>query len=388
MLLLLQCARPGAGAEPTTAALAGAVDDWDQLLEAADYHGLGSLFHRLLDDSCPGAVPAPVAQRLRDTRREASGRSLFLTGKLLELLDAFKAAGIAALPLKGPVLAEWLYSDPALRPFSDLDILIRPADVPAALLLLEQNGYLLAPHMAGLSARTLASLHCEATVRRRGGAQVDIHWDTAPADYPFRFDPEILWRSQCARTVDGRTVAGLEPESLLLFLCVHGTKHMWSRLMWLGDVARLAREIHDWDAALGLAREAGCLRPVLTGLLLAHELLEAPIGDDVVRAARATPIVGELVRQAARRLERISPSEPGSMELTRFNARMAEAVWHKARHYGARVWGPTEAELERVRLPRALFPLYYPYRIARLAGRYIARYALKPLGYGSTGSRY
>jgi hypothetical protein len=213
---------------------------------------------------------------------------------------------------------------------------------------------------------------------------VDIHWDTAPADYPFRFDPEILWRSRCERVVDGRPVSSLEPESLLLFLCVHGTKHMWSRLMWLGDVARLTREIRDWDRALELAREAGCLRPVLTGLLLAHELLDAPLGDDVLRTARAVPVVGELVRQAARRLERIPPSEPGSMELTRFNAKMAEGVWHKARHFGARLWAPTEAEVERVRLPRALFALYYPFRIARLA----ARYALKPLGYGSTGSRY
>ena len=40
------------------------------------------------------------------------------------------------------------------------------------------------------------------------------------------------------------------------------------------------------------------------------------------------------------------------MELTAFNVRLAESVLDKARHYGARLWQPTEAELELVRLPR------------------------------------
>ena len=38
------------------------------------------------------------------------------------------AEGIDVIPLKGPVLAEAVYPDAALRPFSDLDLLVRPAD--------------------------------------------------------------------------------------------------------------------------------------------------------------------------------------------------------------------------------------------------------------------
>jgi hypothetical protein len=90
-------------------------------------------------------------------------------------------------------------------------------------------------------------------------AQVDLQWETGPADYPFRFDTEILWRSLGRARLAGRDVPSLSPERMLLFLCVHGAKHLWSRLQWLGDVARLARAQPDWASALELAAEAGCV---------------------------------------------------------------------------------------------------------------------------------
>ncbi len=344
--------------------------DWDALSDAAEYHGLAPILYRTLDAACPDLVPENVASRLRDAYRDSARRNLIFTARLFALLDAFEAEGIAAVPLKGPVLAESLYPDPVLRPFSDLDLLVRKQDVPAALRVLTREGYRLSPHFARLRFDTLLSLNFELVFHQEGMPRVDLQWETAPADYPFRFDVEILWRSLGRARIAGREVSNLSPEVLLLFLCVHGAKHLWSRLQWLGDVARLAHTQPDWAGALDLATKAGCVRPLLLGSLLAHELLEAPVPEAVVERARAAQAVQSRARQVALRLNRIPPVEPESLEVTAFNVRLAERAWDKVRHLSAMLKAPTEADLESFALPENLFFLYYPLRAARLVQKY------------------
>lgn len=356
---LLRCA----GTDTVTAAVA----------DAAEYHGLAPILHCALNSSRLGQVPANVAIRLRNCYLDSARRNVIFAARLHALVAAFESEGITVVPLKGPILAESLYPDPALRPFSDLDLLVRKRDVPAAVRLLAREGYGIGAHLARLPFPTLLSLQFELLLRQEGRAQVDLQWDTGLADYPFRFDVEILWRKLGRARIAEKEVANLSPESQLLFLCVHGAKHLWSRLMWVGDVARLANAQPDWAYALELATEAGCVRPLLLGLLLAHSLLAAPVPDDLLRRAHASSAVQSAARQVTARLIRIPPAEPEGLEITRFNARMAEGAWKTLRHYAALLKAPTEAELELISLPSKLFFLYYPVRAARLAVKYLTR---------------
>jgi hypothetical protein len=371
--VLFHCARADPGDGDSLRMAVARVGDWDALIDAADFHGLGPLLHRTIDRARPDSVPPHAAKLLDEADRESAKRGLALSAALLAMLDTLSADGIAALPLKGPVLAAALYSDPALRPSSDIDLLVRREAIPAALQVLAGVGYTLDQRLRRLPVQTLLAVNCEVTVRHPQGVPLDLHWEIAQRGYPFRFDPEILWRAVRPSRLHGREVPGLEPEGLLLYLCVHGAKHLWSHLMWLGDVARLAQASPDWDAAMSLASGVGCVRPVLLGLLLAHDLLDAHVPASLVARARTEPAVAEVACETARSLCRIPPVEPG-FELTAFNARMAERTWDKAKHYAA--WlAPSEAELQLLRLPSALRPLYYPFRIARLASKYTLKLA-------------
>jgi hypothetical protein len=371
--LLLLCARGCNADRDRVRELAREVADWDALASAAEYHGLTGLLRSLLEESCPDLVAQDVTSLLRKDYRDSAARNLILTSQVFSLIDLFQAEGIDVMPLKGPVLAERLYPDPVLRPFSDLDLLVRKRDVARASSILAQQGYALSPHLARLSLHTLLHLNCALLFRHGRGAHVDLQWEVGPSDYPFSFDTEILWRSSSKTRIDGREVACLSPESLLLYLCVHGTKHMWSRLLWLGDVARLVRTPLNWPEVLALAAEAKCSRPLLLGLLLAHELLEAPVPEEVLQLARSTQAVQSRATQASLRLQCVQPAEPQSWEFTIFNARMAERSWDKLRHYASMLKAPTEWELETLPLPERFFFLYYPLRLARIARKYDSR---------------
>jgi len=143
------------------------------------------------------------------------------------------------------------------------------------------------------------------------------------------------------------------------------------RLIWLADIARLVRLTLDWTEAFDLAVHARCARPVLLGLLLAHDVLDAGSPDALLDRARADRSVTAAAAHVTSYLRRTVLAHPTTMELTRFNARLAEAPWDKVRHYAALLRAPAEPDLALVSLPPALFPLYYPVRFARLAAKYV-----------------
>ena len=376
--LLLYCARGVSVDVVRVRELAQQVTDWDALAEAAEFHGLATVLYHVAVGTCPcpNLVPEDVASRLRGGCRDSARHNLILTSQLLALLDAFAAHGIVVVPLKGPLMAESLYPDPALRPSSDLDLMVRSQDVAGAMRVLRREGYALDANMEQLPLHVLRRFNCELIFHHERMADVDLQWQTGPAHYPFRIEPEMLWRSLGRTQMAGREVPCLSPEALLLFLCVHGTKHMWSRLQWLGDIARLVRKPLDLDVVLQLAEVARCMRPLLLGLLLAHELLDVTVPEDLLARARATQAVQARAREVTLRLMRTQPTEPQSWELTAFSARMAERAWDKVRHYAALLKAPTDQELKLFPLPIQLFFLYYPVRAARLAKKYGSRLVL------------
>jgi len=359
--------------ERTDARQLDRTDKWREVLDAAEFHGLLQLLYWNIGRNGADLLPADVSRRLHQGYQESVRRSLFLAASLAEMSAQFEAAGIPVIALKGPPLAESLYGDAALRQSFDLDLLLQPADVPAAFALLGQSGYELAPHLARLPIGWLLRLDSEVTVHSRRGAPIELHWAISPDDYPFRFDAGVLWRSRQAARIAGQDIQVLAPECLLMYLCVHGAKHAWSRLHWLGDVARLVEKGVEWPAALALAAETRCERPFFLGALLAHDLLDAPVPADILEGARGDRLIVSAVRETAARLRCIPPVEPSSTARTAYNARLARTTLDSVRHWAAMFKAPKDEDLRRCHLPSWLFFLYYPLRAQRLAAKYAQR---------------
>ena len=287
----------------------------------------------------------------------------------------FRGSQIPVIPLKGPVLAASLYADPALRRFVDLDLLVHQRDVPAAMQILAAQGFSLNSDLGWAPEKTLIGWSCELSYNQ-SETRVDLHREIASSDYPFRLDPEILWRSLRSVRIEGREVPTLSPETLLLFLCVHGAKHFWINLQLICDVARLLETSPetDWTKALDRARQLGREHPVLLGLLLAHDLLQAPLAPEVKRRVEADGVIQPLADQVKGHLLVEAPAAVENLELVMFNIKMADRLWAKVRHLAALLKAPTEADAQSLHLPPMLFFLYYPFRFGRMVVKYGLRF--------------
>ncbi len=343
--------------------------DWPYLTQLALRHGLTPLLYKNLNATCPEAVPKNVFDQLRDQYNANARRNLFLTGYLVRILHFFESEGISAIPLKGPALAATVYGDPALRPFSDLDILVRKHDVIRARDLLVSEGYQPEFDLSEIQAAALLRSQCELSLTACDGRPtIELHWRIVPRYFNLPIGFENL-SERASRDESGFLTLG--PEDTLLVLCMHGIKHLWTRLMWVCDVAELIRAYPlDWERVLKISSTLGSQRMLFLGLLLAGKLLGASFPREVMKRVEADFLVNRLAAQVEKRLFQRAEKTPGLLESSLFHVRARERLQDRFRYCVRFAMATTYGDWTFVPLPDFLFPLYSLVRPFRLAAKY------------------
>ncbi len=309
-----------------------------------------------------------------ELRRSAAAdaqRNLRLASVLLRLLDGFAERGIPAVPCKGPLLAAMCYGDIALRPFRDLDFLVRAADRKAAFDVLAAEGYRRTPGRTPSQEAAFRAASYEAVFWRDDDI-VELHWAFALPEFPSPLRPDEVWTRLQVVHLGGRVAQTLGSEDLLLFLCAHGAKHAWARLEWICDVAQLVRREPDLncETILTRAQARGCERMLLLGLLLAHDLLEAPVPEPLVARARGDSTIRTLARLVQSRLftDPTTADDPWNARV--FQLRVLERWRDRVRFILRLTFTPSLGDSALVRLPAVLSLLYYLIRPVRLAAKF------------------
>jgi Uncharacterised nucleotidyltransferase len=302
--LLLYCIRSSVRSESLDnleRIIQGGVN-WDYIIRAADFpHGILPLLYCTLKTISFNGVPDQFQARIQARYRQVAVDNLFLTGELLKILRSLEGQKISALAFKGPLLAVTAYGNLALRQFCDLDILVQQHDVVKTIRLLASLGYNLAEPLSDDQIRELLPRKKDLKlISRNERAVLEIHWRLVGRYFPFTFDLKRMWDDLEVAKVSGVDVLNFAPEELILFLCVHGSKHMWERLIWVSDVARVLdnqRDI-DFEYLMRLAETHGCLRMVKLGLLLARTLANAQLPEGVLDTIMADKSMDNLSVQS------------------------------------------------------------------------------------------
>jgi hypothetical protein len=353
--------------------------DWQEFLHVAEHHGVAALAARnLIEHSI--ALPPAIRCTLDSIYAANFRRSLWFAAELMRIMRAFTQNQIRAIPYKGPVLAQSAYGDLALRSFSDLDLLISPADFERAKRALTEIGYQpskpLSPAVETLWLRT----GYERSFDGAGGKNlVELQWSLLPYFYAvdpgpaeFRFDD--LW-VRAARIALGAGDASdiawdipcLSPEDSLLVLCLHAAKHLWTRLIWAADIAESLR-MPDVDLALVVsrARTLGITRILAVSFWLAERLLGAAVPPCAQRVIDDDLEVRRFGDESVTRLARGATYDFESTGYFKKTLRLRERRGDRMRYLGRLIWTPGPGDIDAVALPESMFPLYRAVRIGRL----------------------
>jgi hypothetical protein len=332
------------------------------------------LLHHHLQAMEPASVPEGVTQALQTSYVANAQRNLFLAAELVRVVRRLEAEGIPVLALKGPVLAVTAFGDLALRQFYDLDLLVPPEDVPRTRHLLLSNGYTTDTDAAEVEATLQKPEKSQIALRHAATGQVvELHWRLVPERLAYNFQPEVLRERGQDVSLAGTTIRTLAPEDLLVYLCAHGTKHVWRRLHWLVSVAALLQatpEI-DWARCWTVAGHVRSRRPLRLALALVRDVLHEPLPSRVERWVKDDRRVRWLAAWVTRRIYAGEHREDGLaynafLLLTR--ERLRDGLQHSVGRLRSHLQ-PGSRDRALVTLPRALHPLYYVLRPLRLAGK-------------------
>jgi Uncharacterised nucleotidyltransferase len=397
--LLVACCVRGS-AERIGRILSGSLD-WERMLVLVDHHrvipqayGELSAFSHL--------IPAQHLDALRLRYQENARKALWFTAELVRILNHLESVGIKALPYKGPVLAETLYGAVTERQFSDLDILILPADVSKAKAALLELGYKPGIELVRHIEKDYVETGYEYSFSSASGSHLlELQWRIAPRFYSIDFDVAELFARADEIILGGHAMQTLRTEDLLLVLCVHAAKHVWVQLSWLCDIAELIkfRQL-DWNAVQDEARRLGIERIVGLNLFLAHKLLGSALSPAMQKVSFPRPSCHSerseesavvrnrekagpprqtrayqgdpstvLADEILRIIERRTHYETESILYFRLMMRLRERWQDRARFLWRLTVTPSVSEWSVVQLPKPLQSVYRIVRLGRLAER-------------------
>ncbi|MFL5616587.1 MAG: nucleotidyltransferase family protein [Gemmatimonadaceae bacterium] len=221
------------------------------------------------------AIVSGPSQKIAGRWRMSALRlSLQTSAQLRTLVDTVRClqlGGISPVVLKGHPLAARLYGDASLRPITDLDLLIEPAERAIAFDTLTSNGW----------SWITGEAPFEETFERRANAEVHrLELHSSLIDDPLL--EHLRFPVECEDILTGEAqLPALSGKSLAPSLAIHIAKHHSVPLLWIVDFHELLKGLtpRQHTEAEETAAAAGILRHYRRAALLASLVPRSAQGD-------------------------------------------------------------------------------------------------------------
>jgi len=245
--------------------------EWEQVALLAHPHRMGSLVFK---HASQAELLTVMLEAVRDSLKVAYCSAIVVNRtlqiELATILAAFAARQIEAVPLKGVMLAARYYPELALRPSSDIDLLLMPDQVTASAQALATLGY--RPH-AGSESQTgkHALRFLELQFTKPQGPTIELHTTlTRAPSYRKSLPLPAVWSRTHLHQVGDRMVRCLAVRDELHYLCLHYAVHRRDpRWFWLVDIVQLVDALPatwSWSEFVCETLACGLATPVATAL--------------------------------------------------------------------------------------------------------------------------
>jgi hypothetical protein len=181
---------------------------------------------------------------------------------------------------------------------------------------------------------------------------------------------ELLSRLQPV-SVAGTVIETLATEDLIVYLSMHGAKHLWRALEWISSLGELLRgaESIAWDTVVKRAEKAHATRMLALGLRLAESLSNVEIPAAVLRAVDRDESSKRMAQQTLAEIFNAATAA-ASTETNLYNLKIMDRKRDAFVSALRAIFVPTMTDWSTLNLRPSLHSLYYVYRPLRLSKAY------------------
>ena len=346
--------------------------DWEYIYDRSRVHSILPLVFKNLAHTPVFKSYETLFKKWKDDFQLNAAHNVMLS---LELINVFKKLAekeLSVLPIKGAALAVQAYKDLNLRRFTDIDLLCHKNELEPIIECLKKQGFELNPPLTRLQMQWLIQKRYNLALKSLDRQIIiELHWHIVPEQYLPDFSAETFWTEFSEVELLQNQIKTLSAENHLLLLCIHGSKHLWTRLAWICDVAEMIKSHRKMKWELIYSRLSTPTVKVMfhLGLLLATRLLEANVPSVVLQKASSDARAMYLSDIIALRLfQKQEPYFKSRTETLKFNWHLRQKLGDKFA-YLKLLTEPTDTDFDRTSLPASLDFLYYLLRPLRLMSK-------------------
>lgn len=341
-------------------------DELAHLSQLAQRHALYAVLVQTLQSP---KITAIETGRKRDLKAKAFHLlqyNIAMSAELLRIMALFDTHKIRALAFKGPVLSQFAYGDISLRQYGDLDILIEKESLTKVITLMREHGYDLEIELSKESLDTFYS--CVNVIGlHKGPIRIEIHWELLSANYAIDWKSTTLWKQHGSVSINHRSIPTLAFDDHLIYLAIHGSKHMFERLEWISDIDRVIRSQHDinWRRLSAKAEALGVKRMLLLSLALAQRFFQLELPLSVHQEIDKDPMIILLVRKVIR-LHYTDQDKSDTWRTFFILWQMRERASDRLSFLYKALFSPKFDDFKFIQLPKRLaflYPIIRPYRL-------------------------
>jgi hypothetical protein len=269
-------------------------------------HGLFLLVdRRIREDLSPLAsgLAGGYEQAFRQLRLRHISHALRHERAESAVLALLEASAVPSVILKGSALSRELHGEPHYRTSSDVDLLVRPGDVPSVDAALRDAGYRRDDDQP--LTFWMRRLHHATYQHPSSRYPVEIHWNFSIPGF-FNLEPAEIWDSVSLAGLRGR----LEPPMALTLLLMHHHLHGCADLRTLVDLVwAFERHREELDSGRLAARLASTGLRVVAGISQVqaeklwgplHWNLGGPGASHALRTSLLASLAGSALRPGRR----------------------------------------------------------------------------------------
>ena len=287
--LLVYCCRTRNGDPPVIRDI-----DWNIFLKKARNEGVSPLvFSRLPGLAEHYDIPEYVAEELKKDYYLSATKNALIFEELKKVLGLFNQSKLQIIVMKGAALAETIYGNLALRPMSDIDLLVKKEDLHQVDELLKKLGY--SPADRSVDDVDFTSTYLT-TLDYRNSAKnspsFHIHWhfvnSTIPNEsYINHIKMDDIWQDAVKTNIADIETWVMSPHHLIIHLSEHALRvtHSLSKLSYFCDIDKAINYYGkdlDWNLLVRDTIRFNLNKMVYTTLYFSRYFIKAEVPKDVL----------------------------------------------------------------------------------------------------------
>lgn len=259
------------------------IDNWSEFISLSYIHGVFPLVYNCLKKyDC--LIPKEFFTSMKSTYLDIVKSNMFMTNELLNILEILKENNIKAIPFKGPILSQMVYGDVVSRQYVDLDILFDKKDITKLQNLINKLKFKKNLQLTIEQEKIWINYAHDISYKTLNNINIEFHWRMLDFNHPINLNQIDFLNSIDSFKFNGVSLNKIKNEESLIYLCVHGTKHLYERVEWIVDIDKYIRKQKiDWEIIDKLIENDNSKRFFYLGLYLSNYLFNTPLDKNITK---------------------------------------------------------------------------------------------------------